>query len=109
MDLTAFDALATSLDGVRRSPSSGRWQLHGRLVARELDATHVVIRVPFDVRDRLLERHPRTLSAPSRYEQHMMVVADLATGEDGAVEDALEAAWDLQAHPATVVADDDRP
>jgi hypothetical protein len=26
----------------------------------------------------------------------MMVVADLARGDDGAIEDALEAAWQLQ-------------
>jgi hypothetical protein len=28
----------------------------------------------------------------------MMVVADLAAGDDGAVEDAVESAWRLQAH-----------
>jgi hypothetical protein len=28
----------------------------------------------------------------------MMVVADLAAGDDGAVEDAVESAWRLQSH-----------
>ncbi|WP_377643507.1 hypothetical protein [Oryzobacter terrae] len=99
MDLEDFDGRATSLDGVRRTTSSGlaRWQRKGRLVARELDATHVVIRVAFDVRGRLLEDHPRVFSVPRRFEKHMMVVADLGAGDDGAVEDALEAAWRLQA------------
>jgi hypothetical protein len=98
MDLAAFDALATSLDGVRRTDPGGaaRWQLHGRLVARELDATHVVVRVPFDVRDALLRRNPGVFSVPHRFLKHMMVVADLDGGDDGAVEDAVEAAWNLQ-------------
>jgi hypothetical protein len=49
VDLDAFNELATSLSGVRRTSAGGlsRWQYHGRLVARELDGTHVVVRVPF--------------------------------------------------------------
>jgi hypothetical protein len=98
VDLAAFDALATSLAGVRRTDAAGRarWQLHGRLVAREVDARHVVVRVPFDVRDGLLRRNPGVFSVPNRFVKHMMVVADLDGGDDGAVEDALEAAWNLQ-------------
>lgn len=98
MDLRDFDERATSLEGVRRTAAGGaaRWQLGGRLVARELDATHVVIRAAFDVRDRLVEDHPRVFSVPRRLATHMAVVADLDGGDDGAVEDALEAAWRLQ-------------
>jgi hypothetical protein len=33
---------------------------------------------------------------PPRFAKHMMVVADLDTGDDGAVEDAVESAWRLQ-------------
>jgi hypothetical protein len=33
---------------------------------------------------------------PNRYRKHMMIVADLATGDSGAIEEALEAAWRLQ-------------
>ena len=40
-------------------------------------------------------RHPETFSVPARYSKHMMVVADLVTGDAGAIEDALEAAWQL--------------
>jgi hypothetical protein len=36
------------------------------------------------------------VSVPTRYTKHMVVVADLARGDDGAIEDALEAAWELQ-------------
>lgn len=98
MDLEAFGRVVTALRGVRRRSSDGaaRWVYQGRLVARELDSTHVVVRVPFEVREGLLERHPRVFSVPARFARHMMVVADLAAGDDGAVEDAVEAAWSLQ-------------
>ena len=98
MDLAAFHGFATSLAGVRRTSTGGtaRWQCNGRLVARELDATHVVVRVPFDVRDVLLRQHPDVFSVPPRFTKHMMVVADLDAGEDGAVEDAVTSAWRLQ-------------
>jgi hypothetical protein len=100
VDLSAFDDLATSLTGVRRTSSAGgaaRWQFQGRLVARELDTTHVAVRVPFDVRDALLHQYPDVFSVPPRFAKHMMVVADLAAGDDAAVEDAVESAWHLQA------------
>ncbi|WP_126688168.1 hypothetical protein [Nocardioides ferulae] len=96
MDLGAFDALATSYAGVRRRATEGdlRWQCRGRLVARRLDDDHVVVRVPFDVRDVLLRTAPAVFSVPSRFTKHMMVVADLtADGADDAVADAVESAW----------------
>src|SRR5215469_2024242 len=90
--------LAEAMTGVRRTTANGlaQWRYHGRLVARQLDDTHVVIRAEFDYRDSLLRQFPGTFSVPPRYVKHMMVVADLATGDAGAVEDALEAAWQLQ-------------
>ncbi len=102
MDLDTFDDLASSLVGVRRTCAGGlaRWQYEGRLVARELDATHVAVRVPFDVRDALLHQHPDVFSVPTRFANHMMVVANLDAGDDGAVEDAVESAWRLQTQAA---------
>jgi hypothetical protein len=44
----------------------------------------------------MLREFPGTFSVPTRYLKHMMVVADLAGGDPGAIEDALEAAWQLQ-------------
>ena len=90
--------LALALAGVRRTTADGlaQWRYHGRLVARQLDGTHVVIRADFDYRDWLLRQFPGTFSVPARYVKHMMVVADLAKGDAGAIEDALEAAWQLQ-------------
>ena len=99
MDLDSFHALATSLAGVPRTSSGGaaRWQFQGRLVARELDAAHVAVRVPFDVRDALLHQYPDVFSVPPRFAKHMIVVADLDAGDDGAVEDAVTSAWRMQA------------
>ena len=72
--------LGEALPGVRHTTADGlaQWRYHGRLVARQLDDTHVVIRVDFDYRDSLVRQFPATFSVPVRYSKHMMVVADLA-------------------------------
>jgi hypothetical protein len=70
--------------------------MHGRLVARQLDADSLVIRVSFDLRPALLSQFPGTFSVPRRFEKHMMVVADLNHVEPGAIEQALEGAWRVQ-------------
>ncbi|MGC1184586.1 MAG: hypothetical protein WBA31_05460 [Candidatus Dormiibacterota bacterium] len=87
-----------ALAGVRFTAPAGlaQWRYRGRLVARQLDETHLVIRADFDYRDFMLRQFPETFSVPTRYIKHMMVVADLAGGHPGAIEDALEAAWQLQ-------------
>jgi hypothetical protein len=90
--------LAEALTGVRRTAPDGlaEWRYHGRLVARQLDDVHLVIRADFDYRDSIVRQFPGTFSVPARYIKHMMVVADLARGDAGAIEDAIEAAWQLQ-------------
>jgi hypothetical protein len=90
--------LAAQLEGVSESRREGllQWRYHGRLVARQLDDTHVVIRASFEFRDLLLRSFPETFSAPGRFAKHMMVVADLEHGNPDAVEDAIIAAWELQ-------------
>ena len=98
VDMSTFESLARGLDGVRTSRAEGllscRYQ--GRLVARQLDDIHVVIRCSFDLRSLLLDQFPATFSLPSRFARHMMIVADLHDGDPGAIEDALVAAWRLQ-------------
>jgi hypothetical protein len=98
MDLGAVDRQATALAGVRRTTSQGlaQWRYRGRLVARQLDDDRLVIRADFEYRDSILRQFPTTFSVPNRYAKHMMVVADLAGGDAGAIEDAIEAAWRLQ-------------
>jgi hypothetical protein len=90
--------LAEDLEGVRRTARNGlaEWRYHGRLVARQLDEAHLVIRADFGYRDAILRQFPGTFSVPARYIKHMMVVADLVKGDAGTIEDALEAAWQLQ-------------
>jgi hypothetical protein len=98
MEMADVARLASALAGVRRTAPDGlaQWRYHGRLVARQLDDVHLLIRADFDYRDSMLRQFPGTFSVPARYLKHMMVVADLAGGDAGAIEDALEAAWQLQ-------------
>jgi len=98
VEIAELAQLAETLTGVRRTTANGRaeWRYHGRLVARQLDDSHVVIRADFDYRHSVLRQFPETFSVPTRFAKHMMVVADLANGDAGAIEDALEAAWHLQ-------------
>jgi hypothetical protein len=98
MGVDEVSRLAAALEGVRQSSSEGwaQWRYHGRLVARQLDETHLVIRADFDPRDAMVRQFPATFSVPSRFAKHMMVVADLEAGDAGAIEDALSAAWQLQ-------------
>ena len=90
--------LAAQLEGVSESRREGllHWRYHGRLVARQLDEAHVVIRASFEFRDLLLQSFPETFSVPERFAKHMMIVADLEHGNPDAVEDAVIAAWELQ-------------
>ena len=72
------------------------WRYRGRLVARQLDESHIVIRATFGSREFLLQSFPETFSVPRRYAKHMMVVADLENGNADAIEDAVVGAWELQ-------------
>lgn len=98
MKIAEVARVAKSLAGVRQTTADGlaEFRYHGRLIARELDESHLVIRADFDYRDSILRQFPDTFSVPARYLKHMMVVADLARGDAGAIEEALEAAWHLQ-------------
>ena len=98
MEIADVARRAEALTGVRHTTRGGRaeWRYGSRLVLRQLDDAHVVIRADFDYRDSILRQFPRTFSVPRRFVKHMMVVANLATGDAGAIEDAIEAAWQLQ-------------
>ena len=90
--------LAAQLDGVIERHHDGLldWRYRGRLVARQLDDSHIVIRASFEFRDFLLRAFPDTFSVPRRFAKHMMIVADLENGNPDAVEDAVIGAWELQ-------------
>ena len=98
MELADVTRLAGQLDGVSETRRDGllNWRYRGRLVARQLDDRHVVIRASFELRDFLLQSFPETFSVPGRFAKHMIVVADLERGNADAIEDALISAWELQ-------------
>ncbi len=89
---------ALALERVRESSIKGklRWSLGGRLVARQLDMSSIVIRTGFAEREVLLAKHPTTFFVPPRFDAHMMVVARLPDADPVVVEAALRAAWELQ-------------
>ena len=97
MRLAEISRLTAQLEGVteRRRDGLLDWRYRGRLVARELDESHIVIRASFDFRDLLLQSFPATFSVPRRFAKHMMVVADLDSGKPDAIEDAVIGAWEL--------------
>ncbi len=97
MRVTDIRRTVGQLDGVaeRRRDGLLDWRYHGRLVTRQLDAGHIVIRASFETRDFLVHSFPETFSVPRRFAKHMMVVADLA-GNSAAIEDAVVGAWELQ-------------
>jgi hypothetical protein len=98
MRLSDLSRVAAQLDGVVERKRDGLldWRYQGRLVARQLDDSHVVIRASFDSRDFLLQSFPETFSVPKRFTKHMMIVADIEKGNADAVEDAVIGAWELQ-------------
>jgi hypothetical protein len=102
MRLADLSRLAGRLDGVSERTRDGMldWRYRGRLVARQLDDSHIVIRASFDSKDFLQRGFPDTFSVPRRFAKHMMIVADL-NGDADAIEDAVIGAWELQSgrHP----------
>ena len=108
MKLDDVSRLAAQLDGVAERRRGGLldWRYRGRLVPRQLDDSHIVIRASFDFRDFLLHSFPETFSVPKRFAKHMMIVADLENGNGDAIEDAVIAAWELQSDPGRVDRDD---
>lgn len=88
------EALLAALDGVRRN--GHRWTLGGRLVAREYDATTLLVRADFDARERLVDQHPETFSISPDLEAHMKVLADLERVSLEALRIGLREAVELQ-------------
>jgi hypothetical protein len=76
-DVADLSSLAAQLDGVAERRRNGllEWRYRGRLVARQLDHSHVVIRTSFDFRD--LEPRNCARSRMSRPPPHIH-------GEEGA-------------------------
>jgi len=110
MGIADLRRVAGRLDGVaeRRRGDLLDWRYHGRLVARQLDSGHIVIRASFETRDFLAHSFPDTFSVPRRFAKHMMIVADLAGNAD-AIEDAVIGAWEMQSGKTLRRPDPDGP
>jgi hypothetical protein len=89
---------AESLPQVKRKGTGARpaWYVQDRLVVRLHDPNTLVVRVPLDQRERLLEAHPDSFGVPPRMEAHHLVEAYLDRAEAGAVRTAIDLAWEMQ-------------
>lgn len=92
------DEFARSLAGCKRKGTEARpaWYVDDRLVARLEDPTTLVVRMAYDVRERLTAAHPETFGVPPRFEKHLKVQVALDHGNDDAVQQAIRLAWELQ-------------
>jgi hypothetical protein len=89
---------AESLPQVKRKGTESRpaWYVHDRLVVRLDDPGTVVIRVPLNDREALLDAYPDTFGVPPRMEAHHKVEAYLDQADPGAVRRAIDLAWEMQ-------------
>ncbi|MBA2953535.1 hypothetical protein GON03_04365 [Nocardioides sp. MAH-18] len=89
---------AESLPGVKRKGTESRpaWYVRDRLVVRLDDPRTLVIRVPLNKREALLERHPESFGVPPRMEAHHKVEAYLDHARRAAVREAIDLAWEMQ-------------
>lgn len=89
---------AEALPGVKRKGTASRpaWYVDDRLVVRLSDPSTVVIRVPLERREALLDTFPDTFGVPPRMEAHHKVEAYLAHADPDAVRTAVELAWEFQ-------------
>ena len=88
------DAYVSSLGGCRHKP--GGWYLNDRLVARFVDATTLLVRVPVERREVLVERWPDAFGIPPRMEAHHKIEAYLDRAPARAVKEAIRLAWEFQ-------------
>jgi hypothetical protein len=92
-----------SLPEVKRKGTDARpaWYVHDRLVVRLHDRNTLVIRVPMDKRESLLETFPDSFGVPPRMEAHHKVEAYLDRAQPRAVRTAIDLAWEMQRRPPT--------
>jgi len=91
-------AFAESLPQVKRKGTAARpaWYVHDRLVARLVDPTTLVVRVPLTEREALLDEFPTSFGVPPRMEAHHKAEAYLDRADPAAIRKAIELAWEMQ-------------
>jgi hypothetical protein len=89
---------AESLPGVKRKGTDARpaWYVNDRLVVRLDDPKTLVIRVPLNKRESLLEAYPETFGVPPRMEADHKAEAYLDQAQPAAVRAAIDLAWEMQ-------------
>jgi len=94
----AVASYVESLPQVKRKGTTAQpaWYVHDRLVARLVDETTLVIRVPLSRREALLDEFPTTFGVPPRMEAHHKVEAYLDRADPAAIRTAIELAWEMQ-------------
>jgi len=87
-----------SLPQVKRKGSAAQpaWYVHDRLVARLVDPTTLLIRVPLSKRDSLLATYRTSFGVPPRFEAHHKIEAYLDRAQPTAIRTAIELAWEMQ-------------
>jgi hypothetical protein len=87
-----------SLQQVKRKGTAAHpaWYVHDRLVARLIDPTTLLVRVPLSKRESLLASYPTSFGLPPRFEAHHKVEAYLDRAEPTAIRTAIELAWEMQ-------------
>ena len=102
VELEEAAAYAESLPGVKRKGTATRpgWYVDDRLVARLAEPDVLVVRVPLDRREALLQQAPTTFGVPPRMESHHQaeVYLDRAASpaDVTAVREAIRLAWEMQ-------------
>ncbi|MER7560385.1 hypothetical protein ABTZ46_25810 [Nocardioides sp. NPDC126508] len=89
------DAYVATLEGCSRKPR-GWYVQHTRLVARLTDPTTLLVRVPIERRDALIDRWPDAFGIPPRLEAHHKIEAYLDRAAPEAVREAIRLAWEFQ-------------
>ncbi|MFE6650356.1 hypothetical protein ACFVJS_27625 [Nocardioides sp. NPDC057772] len=89
------DAHLATLEGCRHKPR-GWYVDHHRLVARFTDPTTLLVRVPIEKREELIERWPDAFGIPPRLEAHHKIEVYLDRAPAEAVQSAILLAWEFQ-------------
>jgi hypothetical protein len=101
-------AIALSFPGAEEGTSWGKpsFKVNGKFFTRlrEDDASVVLMGVPFDEREMLIEAEPATFHLTDHYKDHPSVLARIATLHPGSFRSFLERRWRKIAPRAAVKA-----
>ncbi|CAN1553190.1 Uncharacterised protein YjbR [Caulobacteraceae bacterium] len=110
MTRDAFHAIVMALPGVEEGMSYGQpsYKINGKFLTRvrKEDDSAVIMDVPFDERDLLIEVEPQTFHFTAHYKDYPTVLARLETLDPDQLKGFLERRWRKSATRAMVRARD---